>query len=106
MLPHLRIAGVVPDLGLIVAIAVGYQLGPEAGAITGFVAGFGFGLFLELPLGLYALAYALVGYGVGVLEGGLMRSPRDAAVVAHGRRRTRGRADAHRRSACSSASTA
>ena len=30
--PHLRLAGVVPDLGLIVAIAVGYQLGPEAGA--------------------------------------------------------------------------
>ena len=74
--PHLRIAGVVPDLGLIVAIAVGYQLGPEAGAITGFCAGLGFDLFLETPLGLNALAYALVGYGVGVLETGLFRSPR------------------------------
>ncbi len=74
--PHLRIAGVAPDLGLVVALAVGYHDGPEAGAIAGFVAGFGFDLFLETPLGLNALAYALVGYGVGIIEGGLLRSPR------------------------------
>src|SRR5450631_2064249 len=74
--PHLRLFGVVPDLGLIVALAVGYQEGPEAGAIVGFVAGFGFDLFLETPLGLDALTYALVGYGIGVLESGLFRSPR------------------------------
>jgi len=37
---------------------------------------FGFDLFLETPLGLDALAYALVGYGVGIIEGGLLRSPR------------------------------
>ncbi|HYL52363.1 MAG TPA: rod shape-determining protein MreD [Acidimicrobiia bacterium] len=74
--PHLRIAGVAPDLGLVVALAVGYHDGPEAGAIAGFVAGFGFDLFLETPLGLDALAYALVGYGVGIIEGGLLRSPR------------------------------
>src|SRR5438477_9612013 len=74
--PHLRLFGVVPDLGLLVALAVGYHDGPEAGAIAGFVAGFGFDLFLETPLGLDALAYALVGYGVGIIEGGLLRSPR------------------------------
>jgi rod shape-determining protein MreD len=74
--PHLRLFGVVPDLGLIVALAVGYQEGPEAGAIVGFVAGFGFDLFLETPLGLDALTYAIVGYGIGVLETGLFRSPR------------------------------
>jgi rod shape-determining protein MreD len=74
--PHLRLFGVVPDLGLIVALAVGYQEGPEAGAIVGFVAGFGFDLFLETPLGLDALTYAIVGYGIGVLESGLFRSPR------------------------------
>jgi rod shape-determining protein MreD len=76
LFPHLRIAGVAPDLGLVVALAVGYHDGPEAGAIAGFVAGFGFDLFLETPLGLNALAYALVGYGVGIIEGGLLRSPR------------------------------
>ncbi len=75
-LPHLRLFGVLPDLGLIVALAVGYQEGPEAGAIVGFVAGFGFDLFLETPLGLDALTYAIVGYAIGVLESGLFRSPR------------------------------
>jgi rod shape-determining protein MreD len=74
--PHLRVFGVVPDLGLLVALAVGYQEGPEAGAIVGFVAGFGYDLFLETPLGLEALSYAIVGYGIGVLESGLFRSPR------------------------------
>jgi rod shape-determining protein MreD len=74
--PHLRFFGVVPDLGLLVAVAVGYQEGPEAGALIGFIAGFGYDLFLETPIGLNALAYALVGYGVGVLEAGLFRSPR------------------------------
>lgn len=74
--PHLRILGVVPDLGLLVAVAVGYRDGPEAGALVGFVAGLGYDLFLETPLGLNALAYGLVGYGVGVIEAGLFRSPR------------------------------
>lgn len=74
--PHLRITGVAPDLGLIVAAAVGYHDGPEAGAIVGFCAGFAFDLFLETPVGLHALSYALVGYGAGILEGGLLRSPR------------------------------
>jgi rod shape-determining protein MreD len=74
--PHLRLFGVVPDLGLLVAIAVGYQEGPEAGALVGFVAGLGYDLFLETPLGLSALAYALVGYGVGIIESSLLRSPR------------------------------
>jgi len=74
--PHLRLFGVVPDLGLLLALAVGYQEGPEAGAIVGFAAGFGFDLFLETPLGLDALTYAVVGYTIGVLESGLFRSPR------------------------------
>jgi rod shape-determining protein MreD len=76
LFPHLRLAGVVPDVGLVVALAVGYHDGPEAGAAVGFCAGLGFDLFLESPLGLNALAYALVGYGVGVIESGLLRSPR------------------------------
>jgi rod shape-determining protein MreD len=74
--PHMRLFGVVPDLGLLVALAVGYHEGPEAGAIVGFAAGFGFDLFLETPLGLDALSYAIVGYTIGVFESGLFRSPR------------------------------
>jgi rod shape-determining protein MreD len=73
--PHIRLAGAVPDLGLLVALAVGYHEGPEAGAVVGFAAGFGFDLFLTTPLGLDALTYAIVGYGIGVFESGLFRSP-------------------------------
>jgi rod shape-determining protein MreD len=74
--PHLRILGVVPDLGLVLAVAVAYRYGPEAGAIVGFAAGLGYDLFLETPLGMSALAYALTAYGVGVLQTGMLRSPR------------------------------
>jgi rod shape-determining protein MreD len=80
VLPHLRVADVAPDLPLVVAIAVGYRAGPEAGALAGFAGGLGFGLFLETPLGLHALAFALAGYGVGLLEAGLLRAPRGLSV--------------------------
>jgi rod shape-determining protein MreD len=73
---HLRIAGVVPDLGLVLAVAVAYRFGPEAGAITGFAAGLLYDLFLETPLGLSALSYALTAYGIGIVQSGMMRSPR------------------------------
>jgi rod shape-determining protein MreD len=76
LFPHLRVGGVAPDLGLVVALAVGYYEGPESGALVGFAIGFGYDLFLETPLGLSALSYALVGYGVGVIQSSLLRSPR------------------------------
>jgi rod shape-determining protein MreD len=76
LFPHLRLAGRVPDLGLVLAVAVAFDHGPEAGALVGFVAGFGFDLFLETPLGLSALAYALTAFAVGVVQGGVLRAPR------------------------------
>jgi rod shape-determining protein MreD len=74
--PHVRIAGRVPDLGLVLAVAIAFEYGPEAGAIVGFVAGLSYDLFLATPLGLTALAYALTAYAVGVLQGGVLRSPK------------------------------
>jgi rod shape-determining protein MreD len=76
VMPHLRILGVVPDLGLVLAVAVAYRDGAEPGAITGFAAGLGYDLFLATPLGLSALVYALTAYAVGVVRTGMMRSPR------------------------------
>jgi len=76
LLPHLRVLGRVPDLGLVVAVAVAFDHGPEAGAFVGFLAGLGFDFFLETPLGLTALAYALTAYTVGVLQGGVLRTPK------------------------------
>jgi rod shape-determining protein MreD len=76
LFPHVRLAGRVPDLGLILAVAVAFDHGPEEGAIVGFVAGLGFDLFLSTPLGLTGLAYALTAYAVGVVQGGMLRAPR------------------------------
>jgi rod shape-determining protein MreD len=76
LLPHVRLAGRVPDLGLVLAVAIAFDHGPEQGAIVGFVAGLGFDLFLSTPIGLTALSYALTAYVVGVLQGGMLRAPR------------------------------
>jgi rod shape-determining protein MreD len=74
ILPYLRISGVVTDLGLVATAAVAYREGPETGAIFGFAAGLSMDLFLQTPLGLSALAYALTGFLIGILQGGLLRS--------------------------------
>ncbi|MGQ0825430.1 MAG: rod shape-determining protein MreD [Actinomycetota bacterium] len=75
LFPHLRLLDAVPDLGLVFAVAVAYREGPEPGAITGFASGLAFDLFLETPLGLSALTYALTAYAVGVVQTGMLRSP-------------------------------
>jgi rod shape-determining protein MreD len=82
--PHLRLLGAVPDLGLLLALAVAYRDGPESGLIVGFVAGLCFDLFLETPTGLCALAYSLTAYAVGVLQAGVLRAPRFIAPLLGG----------------------
>jgi rod shape-determining protein MreD len=54
-----------------VAIAVRY--GPETGAAFGFAAGLASDLFLQTPLGLAALAFALTAYLVGAMQNTLAR---------------------------------
>ena len=74
VLPYVRVVDVVHDLGLVATIAIAYQEGPEAGATFGFAAGLATDLFLETPLGLSALAFALTGYLIGVVQGALVRT--------------------------------
>ena len=74
VLPHLRIAGVAPEVGLVATVAVAFVAGPEAGAVFGFAAGLALDLFLSTPLGLSALAWSLTGYAVGVLQGAVLRA--------------------------------
>ena len=76
LMPHLRLFGVVPDLGLVLAIAVAYHDDANAAAVVGFVTGLGFDLFLRTPVGASALAYAVTGYLTGVVQAGLIRSSR------------------------------
>ena len=77
----LRVFGVMPDLGLVLAVAVAFYIGPERGAVFGFVAGLAVDLFLSTPVGLSALSFALVAYGVGFVQGGLVSSSRWVAPM-------------------------
>ncbi|HEY5012006.1 MAG TPA: rod shape-determining protein MreD [Acidimicrobiia bacterium] len=83
-MPHLRLLGVVPDLGLVLAIAVAYHDDAETAAVVGFVTGLGFDLFLRTPVGASALAYAVTGYLTGVIQAGLIRSTRWLPLVLGG----------------------
>jgi rod shape-determining protein MreD len=74
LLAQLRIFGVMPDLMLLVAVAGGISAGATRGAALGFAAGMLIDLFLPTPLGLSALVFTLVGYGVGVANTGVLRS--------------------------------
>ena len=65
--------GARPDVMLLLAVAGGYVLGPERGAIVGFAAGVSFDILLSTPLGLSALVYCLVAYLVGVTASSLVR---------------------------------
>jgi len=72
---HLRIDGVVPDVGLVAVLAVAFYDGAESGAWFGFAMGLAIDLFLSTPLGLSALSYAITGYAVGVVQAGMVRTP-------------------------------
>jgi rod shape-determining protein MreD len=74
VLAQLRFWGVMPDFMLLVAVAAGITAGPTRGAAIGFASGMLIDLFLPTPLGLSALVFTLVGYGVGVATTGVLRS--------------------------------
>lgn len=73
LFPHLRVGGVLPDVMLLVVVVVSAREGPEFGTPFGFGVGLLMDLFLEVPAGLSALSYTLVGYGVGVAQSSLLR---------------------------------
>jgi len=81
LFPDLRFFEVAPDLGLVATIAVAYRVGPDRGAVYGFANGLAMDLFLQTPFGLSALTFAVVGYGVGVVQGGMSRHVRFAAPI-------------------------
>jgi rod shape-determining protein MreD len=72
--PNLRVFGVAIDVLLLLSIAAGVAGGPERGAAVGFTCGLLADCFLQTPFGLSALTYALVGYGVGVFQTGVLHS--------------------------------
>ena len=74
VLGRLRVAGVAPDVMVLLAVAAGIVGGPERGAALGFAAGFSIDLFLQTPLGLSALVFSLLGYSVGLVTGTVVRA--------------------------------
>ena len=69
-----RVGDVHPRVMLLVAVGGGLLAGPERGAMIGFCAGLLADLFVQTPFGLSALAYALVGFAVGSVQSGIIRS--------------------------------
>lgn len=72
--PQLRVAEVRPDVMLLLAILGGLAAGPQVGAVFGFACGLAVDLILQTPIGISALTFSLIGYGVGTFQGVLLRS--------------------------------
>ena len=73
-LADLRPFGETGDLLLLLAIAAGMAGGPQRGAAVGFIAGMAMDLILLTPFGLSSLTYLAVGYVVGMVHDGVLRS--------------------------------
>ncbi len=65
VMPALSLAGVVPDLLLILVISVSYTRGRVAGMLTGFAAGLLTDVCFNEMVGLCALFYLCIGYIAG-----------------------------------------
>jgi rod shape-determining protein MreD len=74
LLSELRAFDVAADLMMLIAIAGGIVGGPERGAVLGFASGLTFDLLLNTPFGMSALAFTLIGYGVGLLQTSVLRA--------------------------------
>ena len=79
---ELHVLGVHGEIVLLVPIAAGLTIGPDRGAVAGFIAGIAVDLLVTTPFGLSALTYSLVGYGVGAFQAGVLRASRWLPVVA------------------------
>ncbi len=63
----IALAGIVPNLMIIVPVLFGYMSGKYEGMFTGFVSGFLFDLFYRDVLGVNALLFMYLGYISGML---------------------------------------
>jgi rod shape-determining protein MreD len=78
---HMRVFDVMPNLCLVGTCAIAYEEGPQSGALFGFASGLAIDLFLPSAAGLSALAFAVTGYTLGVLQGGFVRESRAMAPL-------------------------
>jgi rod shape-determining protein MreD len=81
LIAQLPIAGARGMILLLLAIAGGIALGPERGAIVGFVSGLAFDLLLTTPVGLCAFVFSVVGWVAGRYQVTVTRSARWRMVL-------------------------
>ena len=65
LLAPLRLGGVRPDVLVIAVIAVAMACGPITGSVFGFAAGLVSDLQFAAPVGVSALVYTVIGFGMG-----------------------------------------
>lgn len=70
---YFKIAGVVPNTALILVISLAIYNGKHLGAGIGFAIGILQDIIFGRVLGLYALIYMLIGYGVGYIHRNLFK---------------------------------
>jgi rod shape-determining protein MreD len=81
VVPPLRIAGVGPDLPLLLVLLIALQEGGAGGALAGFLAGLFVDLSAPQTLGLTSLVNSLVAFAVGTLSDHLVRSSASTRLV-------------------------
>lgn len=67
VMTNFEIAGTVPDLIIILIVAAGYQKGKVHGMFLGLIGGLIIDFNFGTLIGVYALVYMFIGYGVGFL---------------------------------------
>lgn len=71
IVPHIAIAGIRPDLTVLLVVLAGLRGGPVTGTVAGFLLGLLQDLLVPETLGMNALAKSIVGYGAGKISGQL-----------------------------------
>jgi rod shape-determining protein MreD len=76
-----RVAGVVADACLVLAVAAGMVAGSRRGAIVGFGAGLAYDLLVTTPFGLGALSYLVAGAAAGAVGHLVVHSARSLTIL-------------------------
>jgi rod shape-determining protein MreD len=84
--PYIAIAGIIPNILVLVVITLSFVEGPSRGAIAGFVAGLLLDFLSTGPIGAWALVLSVTGYLAGMLQENLFAegwlAPVTVAVIA------------------------
>lgn len=73
---EVRVVGVAPELPALVAVLAGLLAGAQGGSFIAFGAGLMWDVYLPTPLGLAAVSFALVAYGLGSITEDLFHDTR------------------------------